>query len=105
MSRNGTRPKFALNTRVEWESQAGGRTKRKEGIVFAILPPGTCPAVSSSGKGWGGARDHESYVILVERPYKNGRGVAKEYYWPVVSVLRSVQPPQSEVAPPSTVQF
>lgn len=82
-------PSFELNDVVRWTSQASGFSKKKEGAVSHVLPPGKTPqdfGVPSSGKGWGLiGRKHVSYVVKVQR------AKSIEYFWPVVSKLELVR--------------
>ena len=66
---------FRLGHRVRWESQAGGWTKIKYGIIVEIVRPGREPHLPI--KDIGGSRNHESYIVLVDR----------KYYWPRVRYL------------------
>lgn len=88
-----------LGDHVNWESQAGGSTKKKSGTVHYIVPKGSAATdrfhVEKYNPGYypkhkqmfDGTipRDHESYVIIV--PSKSGRGKCK-LYWPHVSKLQ-----------------
>lgn len=64
-----------VDEKVSWTSQAGGRTKSKEGVVAQVVQAGTYPdrehfpaLFRSSGVGL--HRDHVSFVVLVgNKPY------------------------------------
>lgn len=79
---------FTVGDAVSWESQAGGFSKRKEGVVVAIVPAnedtdGYVPdGMKVDASGW--PRKHESYLVQV--------GNSKDLYWPLVSKLESAQP-------------
>lgn len=84
--------RFRLGQMVEWESAAAGSRTRKVGKVVLVVPARVAPEFawrhsdlgmdewrSSRNKFGGGApRDHETYVVRVER---GGRALPK-YYWP-----------------------
>lgn len=93
MSRPVVREKFEAGEQVKWSSQAGGRYVEKTGVIEAVVPVGERPNAAdleARGKfryGGGSARDHESYVVRVERK----RGVPL-FYWPVASLLQRYTP-------------
>lgn len=88
--------KFAIGDHVVWHSSH----KDKSGVVVGIVPPHTDPRSTTLSRnatflevqygakfvyGGGGARDHESYLVIVQ-----GKRSAK-LYWPRVSLLRRAQ--------------
>ena len=92
-----------LGDKVEWTSQAGGRTKKKTGVIVAIVPARNrhrltqcIPGLNMSQvyskyntgpiDGGGLSRNHESYLVEV----KTGKTEAakKSLYWPRVSGLK-----------------
>jgi hypothetical protein len=89
--------RFKVNDRVKWESQSGGYQTTKEGVVTAVVPAGITPhdmVANAKAQGWnvgplvgaGMMRNHESYLVSVERD-----GKAKPVlYWPRVHWLRKV---------------
>jgi len=91
---------FKIGDRVEWASQAGSYEKIKSGWVAEIVPAATgCYAVRdrvaaltkahNCGKaafGYGGARKHDSYLIIVDFP---GTKKKPRVYWPVASKLKA----------------
>lgn len=89
-----------IGDRVKWSSQAGSYTKEKIGTVVGVVPAGevvnpvgmrkhfadyhpTCHELMFDGYS---KRDHESYLVLVER----GKAKAK-LYWPLVKYLIGVK--------------
>jgi len=100
MAKKPERETFKLGEVVHWDSQANDGYWTKVGEVAAVMPP-KCRDIPGLMKqlgekhncikqsGWGFARDHESYVILVHPPKGKGR---PRLYWPVVSVLHRGQP-------------
>jgi len=83
--------KFSTGDTVTWTSQAGGVSKRKSGVVVAVVPAKTLPSKADfpglyRGAGIGSSRSHESYVIRV----KTG-ATAFRIYWPRVNGLSVVQ--------------
>lgn len=81
--------RFAVGDLVTWTSQSGGFTKTKTGRIVAIVPPRTladkCLPVGflcNSTAGYGGSRDHESYLVQI--------GTARRLYWPVVNRLEHI---------------
>jgi hypothetical protein len=80
-----TELRFNEGDEVTWSSQAGGRTKVKEGVVAEVVPA-TCMSTRErfialyKGNGVGMHRYHESYVVLV----------GKKAYWPRVGALKPV---------------
>ena len=90
--------KLVLGDEVSWESQAGGCTARKQGMVIAVVPPKGKPAdvlPDYAGSKYRtsidprslGNRPEESYVVLV--PGKTSRAMSM-MYWPLVSKLQVV---------------
>lgn len=81
---------FRAADRVEWTSQSNGRTKTKNGKVFAVIPPnfpiGLIPGCKYEGQL---PRDHESYIVEVYANEKKGTG--RKLYWPRVSSLELVE--------------
>jgi hypothetical protein len=85
--------KFNLGDRVKWSSQANGVRKEKTGTVVEVVPirgrPNRDRFLSLyTGPGVGCGRDHESYVIQIE---KTGKQCVNKYYWPRVSALNPVE--------------
>lgn len=79
---------FKLGDLVEWKSQSAGSLTTKQGVVVAVLPPGTRPNLEmyrSLAKKAGMGRDHESYIIKVEESHARGT-----YYWPLVRNLKLI---------------
>ena len=77
-----------LGDKVYWTSQAQGFTKRKEGVIVAVVPmnqdpkdyvPQDAGGVFFQLKFPGGFRDHESYLIRV--------GKKRTLYWPLAKNL------------------
>ena len=75
---------FDIGDRVTWESQSSGYSKKKSGVVVAVVPPRQfvnycipCGFVLNSTPG--SPRQHESYLIRV--------GTAASLYWPRVALL------------------
>ena len=84
---------FRVGDRVEWTSQSGGRVATKCGSVVEVVPAGSSPKTRVPQPGaWGGARDHESYVV---RGATLGDERRKRAYWPLVSHLRAEGEAQS----------
>lgn len=80
---------FDCGDMVEWESQAGGHSKKKVGKVIDILVPGDMPRHEING-GTGFARKQMSYVVSVE--FRPGRF---RNYWPIASKLRAIKAVQN----------
>lgn len=80
--------RFVIGQGACWYSQSQGRATRKVGIVVQVVAPGERPVLD--GRGAGGPRSHESYVVEVLR----GKTAKLQRYWPVVSNLH--QAPLSE---------
>lgn len=77
---------------VTWESQAGGRTTTKQGVIVEVVPALRSPSLGElrqyhAPHSVGNPRNHESYLVAV--PNKSGRG-RPHLYWPVVSLLKEV---------------
>lgn len=85
---------------VTWSSSANGMTKTKRAEVLFIIPRGVAvwpddlrrllgpdyrKRFNDSSLGWGGARNHESYLVAVK-----GKGKPR-LYWPKVSALRLIE--------------
>ena len=76
-----------IGDKVSWESQAQGYNKKKVGVVVGVIPAGEQVAVyldaalanigSTIQKDYGGARLHESYLVVV----------SGKVYWPRVCKL------------------
>lgn len=66
---------------VKWQSQANGSTKVKVGKIVAVVPAGQNAVApvgySTKNLGFGGPRNHESYLVAA----------GKLIYWPRVSKL------------------
>jgi len=81
--------KFKPGDAVTWTSQAGGKSKTKQGIVKIIVAPGV-QLLKALEKDEGdfnvrdevkkASRSHESYLIQV--------GKSKRLYWPLVKYLK-----------------
>lgn len=70
---------------VTWRSQSQGSWTQKTGVVAAIIPSHSRPDATLwprlfSSDGPGGARRHQSYIVLVD----------KRPYWPIVTKLKLV---------------
>jgi hypothetical protein len=82
---------FKLGQKVKWTSHAAGFSKEKAGEVAAVVAAGAPPdaqieELQNSGAviravGYGNARGHESYLVLV----------GKQLYWPRVAALREAR--------------
>lgn len=99
MPENNQPPKFKPGDHVTWTSQAGGKSKTKQGIVIAVVPKfqpmGYAIPEGFKFKGFDGAvRFHESYLIQV--------GKSKRLYWPLVKYLKPVESEMSEPKGEST---
>ena len=75
---------FGIGDRVTWESQSAGYSKKKSGVVVAVVPPRQfvnycipCGFLLKSIPGK--PRPHESYLIRV--------GASASLYWPRVAML------------------
>lgn len=91
-------PGFKVGDSVKWSSSAQGSTTTKTGTVIAVIPGGKKSAdtvrkqvqkrekTRNSAFGYGGDRDHESYLVAVPQG-TTGRAKPK-LYWPVVSKLQ-----------------
>ena len=88
---------FHVGDEVEWTSQAGGRTKKKVGVIVEVIHPGEIPEARAYSdlacKGIGFWRDKESYVVAV----KDGKRAVK-HYWPRVKGLTARKKDQQEEA-------
>lgn len=94
---------FTIEDRVRWGSQASGHYRLKVGTVVAVIPAGQDTRAvhdqirklnqehncTQSQFGFGNARDHESYLILVDYP---GTKKRPKIYWPRVSQLKAGTP-------------
>jgi len=76
-----------IGDRVKWVSQSQGFCTEKKGTIIAVVPSNKNPHEfipvgfsCSSSSGFGGSRDHESYLILVV-------GKGRRLYWPKVRDL------------------
>ena len=83
-------PKFKLGDLVTWTSQAGGKSKTKQGIVIAVISANESPYRAFLRNSEyrlralaGSLRSHESYLIQV--------GKSKKLYWPLVKYLKPVE--------------
>lgn len=79
---------------VFWDSQSQGFSKRKKGIIIAIIPAGIAPLNTEYADllpdGAGSLpRKETSYIVAV--PGKTERAKAK-HYWPRTSALILQQP-------------
>jgi hypothetical protein len=92
--------RFQVGDPVEWKSQAGECTKKKQGVVADIMPANTSirERIFNLMNQHGGSvqvtdlscsRDHESYIIAV--PNKTIRS-GPAFYWPYVSQLKRIHP-------------
>lgn len=89
--------KYRIGDMVEWTSSSAGVTKKKQGIVVAIVGPNRKPCAALSKKELDGytqgpvraafkfsvTRDHESFLVSVE----GGPKRKPQLYWPLVSAL------------------
>jgi hypothetical protein len=82
---------FEIGDKIEWESQAGGKTTRKRGEIRYVIED--YEYVSSKNYPLhrtmfdSGRRKHKSYLVSVP---STGRGKYK-LYWPRVSALRKAK--------------
>lgn len=93
---------FKLHDLVRWASQVAGRKTTKEGEVVEIIPPKTVPKDVHGVSRHQVGREHESYVVLVEKKSRNPKRPKKPArYWPIVSKLIKfgVTVPQAEPTP------
>jgi hypothetical protein len=74
---------------VTWTSQAAGASKAKTGEIVEVVAAGARPP----GKGWGWARDHESYLVRVPV------GKRTRLYWPRASRLELAVGPEQQHLP------
>lgn len=98
MSEQNQAPNFKPGDSVTWTSQAGGKSKTKQGIVIIAIPANKM--ISEAWPEWRkwklshlgpffSSRNHESYLIQV--------GNSKRLYWPLVKYLKPVEmEPQEE---------
>jgi hypothetical protein len=75
---------FTVGDRVTWESQSAGYSKKKSGVVVAVVPPrqrvnDRIPCGFRLKSVPGMYRPHESYLIRV--------GTSASLYWPRVALL------------------
>jgi hypothetical protein len=75
---------FGIGDRVTWESQSAGYSKKKSGVVVAVVPPrqlvnDRIPCGFRLKSVPGMYREHESYLIRV--------GTSASLYWPRVALL------------------
>jgi hypothetical protein len=91
--------KLKLGDTVEWISQANGYIKKKVGKIVGVIPAGgyygdTYEKIKkklpehNDAFGYGGSRDHKSYLILVSVNPSNKKPTI---YWPLVKNLRKVE--------------
>jgi len=78
--------RFKVGDMVTWTSQSGSYSKTKTGKVLAIIPAGDRPVVpegyrANSKAGYGMRRDHDSYMVAVDRVI----------YWPRTCHLSPVE--------------
>lgn len=96
MTSKPTKPR-KLGDVVIWSSQASGTSSLKQGTIVAVVLPEISPnrivrevvkryGASDAAFGWGTARNHISYVVLVER----GPTRKPKLYWPRASQLNLV---------------
>lgn len=81
---------FDIGDEVEWTSSSNGTTKKKQGVVEAVIPKGSRPTPKQckEADAYGYGRDHESYVVRCGKTDKcNGK-----LYWPRASALTKVTP-------------
>jgi len=83
-------PKFKPGDHVAWTSQAGGKSKTKQGIVIAVVLPQQRLLNAIDADKWRvghleiyAYRPHKSYLIQV--------GKSKRLYWPLVKYLKLVE--------------
>lgn len=86
---------FRVGDLVTWTSQSSGSTMTKTGRIVVVLGPDSDPLwnpecnpkkhAATARYGGGIPRNHESYVVLVEK------GRRRILYWPRVSQLRLVE--------------
>jgi hypothetical protein len=84
-SSESTESSFIVGDKVSWTSQAGGFSKKKEGIVAEVVPAGSYPNREKflslyKSQGIGTSRKMESYVVIV----------GNQPYWPIVKNLSLV---------------
>lgn len=82
---------------VEWTSQGAGTTRKKHGVIVAVIAPGENPMSKimsmcghggfNSQYGMGLPRREQTYLVACET--KSGRG-AKKLYWPRSCLLKPV---------------
>lgn len=94
--------KIELGTKVEWKSQAGGVTKKKQGLVVHVVPAGQAAEMNNGDFSIefdlpAKPRPEESYIVRVENVRKGRAGL----YWPPASKLKPIGAPQ-KAAPPDT---
>lgn len=74
---------FGVGDEVTWVSQAGGHSKRKQGVIVQVVRPGGSPNKSFGVSGGGLPRKSTSYVVKV----------GSKHYWPFASKLSPVEKP------------
>lgn len=93
MPENSETPKFKPGDHVTWTSQAGGKSKTKQGRIYLTVPPGTALAelkecfvnqTFNVRADFASRRKHESYVVQVPGELR--------LYWPLVKYLKPVEP-------------
>jgi hypothetical protein len=83
---------FKVGDKVQWESQAAGFLKKKQGEIFRVITkweapmPGDFPDHKTMFDGDGMARGHYSY--LVEVPGGKTDKATPKLYWPRVKNLK-----------------
>lgn len=85
-------PKFKPGDHVIWTSQAGGKSKTKQGIVYLTVPPDTALVELAEcfvnqtfnvRADFASRRKHESYVIQIPGELR--------LYWPLVKYLKPIE--------------
>ena len=72
---------FRIGDEVSWTSGAGGHFRSKKGRIVEVVPAGKFPRSKLDGPG--GYRDHESYVVEVQKVRSRPK-----LYWPRVAYLK-----------------
>jgi hypothetical protein len=81
---------FKVGDVVEWESQAAGISRTKEGAVVQVVKESHYPPAISGTPG--SPRSHESYIVRAS--VMNGSEAQKrrtKLYWPKVKYLKLVR--------------
>lgn len=77
---------FSVGTMVSWSSQANGSWLEKIGRIVEVVPAGRGPTTAGD---FGAARDHESYVVAIQRP----KSIVLR--WPRASKLKRAKAPKA----------